>query len=275
MTEMTELPILIEPEELERILGQENLLIIDLSKASTHQQAHISGAIFIDYNQLVGTNKPVFGLLPEQKILHQIMSSVGLTPETHVVAYDDEGGGKAGRLLWTLSVLGHTNYSLLNGGLAAWYNEGHPTKTTATQSTPSEYTQTIQQQNICDADYIKSVLETPNTRIIDARSLQEFDGIKKYSNRGGHIPHAIHYEWNKALQANNNWRMREKIELLDELAALDVKPDNDIIVYCHTHHRSSFSFLMFQYLGFQNVRGYQGSWSDWGNRNDTPIENET
>ncbi len=99
---MNLLPLLIEPETLEHHLDDDDILVVDLSKADTYRQLHVPGAVFLDYGRIVATNRPVMGLLPEDGTLHKVFSATGISRDTHVVAYDDEGGGKAARLLWTL-----------------------------------------------------------------------------------------------------------------------------------------------------------------------------
>jgi thiosulfate/3-mercaptopyruvate sulfurtransferase len=93
-----DLPLLAEPDILEDTLGYENLLIIDLSKAETYRKLHIPGAVHLDYVQITAGRKPVMGLLPETGTLDTLFSSIGIDEQTHVVAYDDEGGGRAARL---------------------------------------------------------------------------------------------------------------------------------------------------------------------------------
>lgn len=113
------LPLILEPAELEKHLGAEWLLIIDLCKLEVYAQQHISGAVHVDYAQLVTAQPPVVGLVPNDAQLSKLFSSIGMTGQSHVVVYDDEGGVKAARLLWTLDVIGHPHYSLLNGGMRA------------------------------------------------------------------------------------------------------------------------------------------------------------
>ena len=113
------LPRLVEAEILEKELKHPQLLILELCRSDYYQKHHIPGAIALKYSAIVRSDPPVGGLLPSEDELSRIFSAIGLNPELHVVAYDDEGGGKAARLLWTLSCIGHHNASMLNGGLFA------------------------------------------------------------------------------------------------------------------------------------------------------------
>jgi len=134
---------------------------------------------------------------------------------------------------------------------------------------PVDYTV---QPVVADTEYIKSQLENPSVALLDARSLDEYTGKKKYSQKIGHIPGAKHFEWTRGMDAEANYRLLSEETLQPMLDELGLTRDKEIIVYCQSHHRSSFSYLMLKNLGYEKVRGYPGAWSEWGNRDDTPIE---
>lgn len=268
------LPLILEPEALESHLGEPGLLIVDLSRAETHQRYHLPGAVFLDYGQIVAADKPVMGLLPDAEHLSRLFSALGLTPETHVVAYDDEGGGKAARLLWTLEVVGHPRYSLLNGGLHAWAGEDHPLTAEPTPAPqPSDYKVTqMHDEPVADRQFILEHLKDPEVAILDARSPEEYLGEKRYAERGGHIPGAVNLEWTEGMDQERNLRLKPAAELERMLSERGVTPDKTVVVHCQTHHRSALSYIMLRALNYPRVKGYAGSWSEWGNRSDTPIE---
>jgi thiosulfate/3-mercaptopyruvate sulfurtransferase len=248
-------------------------LIVDLSRASTYQQTHIPGAVHLDYAQIVAADKPVMGLLPDDTTLQKVFSSIGLQPDHHVVAYDDEGGGKACRLLWTLAVIGHRQYSLLDGGLINWANEKRPLSYEPVTVTPGDYRITQHDDSvIADKQYILEHLDDPDIMLLDARSAEEYSGAKRYAARGGHIPGAVNLDWLAAIDRQHNARLLPAARCRALLEANGFTPDKEIITYCQTHHRSAFSFIMLKILGYPRVRGYPGSWSEWGNRQDTPVE---
>jgi thiosulfate/3-mercaptopyruvate sulfurtransferase len=269
---MIELPPLIEPAALQPLLGTPGLLPVDLSKASVNAQYRLPGAVFLDYGALLAHRPPVSGLVPDTAALARTLGGLGIGPETWVVAYDDEGGGKAARLLWTLDLLGHRRGSLLNGGLFSWANEGHPLGERPGAPQATEFVPRYDGSCTADADYIRARLDDPATVLVDARSAQEFSGAQRFSARGGHIPGARNLDWMEAMERSRNMRMRPAEQLLPALEALGVTPDKEVITYCQTHHRSSFTYWMLRVLGYPRVRGYPGSWSDWGNRSDTPVE---
>ncbi|RDH84733.1 MAG: thiosulfate sulfurtransferase [endosymbiont of Galathealinum brachiosum] len=278
MTNTPPLPLVIEPEALNAILNNENLLIVDLSSPKQYQQAHIPEAVFLDYGHIVGMNQPYTGLLPEAKQFEHIINSLGITPNTQIVAYDEEGGGKAARLIWTLHAMNHNNASMLNGGLIAWYREKHPlsNKSVTSQPNPGDKHYKVDfnlQPVVASTEYIIDNLENNAVGLLDARSIDEFTGNAKYAQKTGRIPGAKHFEWTRAMDTEANYRLLSKETLQPMLDELGLTQDKEIIVYCQSHHRSALSYLMLKYLGYEKVRGYPGSWSEWGNRTDTPIEN--
>lgn len=267
------LPLLLEPEQLEQHLGDSNLLIIDLGKDQVYDQAHVPGAVHLDFQRLLQGKQPVPGQLPDDDHLSALFSELGLTPETQVVAYDDEGGGWAGRLLWTLEVIGHQRYSYLNGGIHGWLANDRETDSEPTLPTASEYrVGPHNPQALADLHYVLDHYQQPGTVIWDARSEEEFAGVRAFAQKAGHIPGAVRYEWTEAMDKQHNLRLRDLDDIRRELADLGIDGNKEIITHCQTHHRSSFTWLVGRILGFDNIRGYPGSWAEWGNHPDAPTE---
>jgi thiosulfate/3-mercaptopyruvate sulfurtransferase len=266
-----QLPLLIEPDTLEVTMGYDNVLIADLGKADTYRKLHVPGAVLLDYARIVASRRPVMGLLPDDDSLQQLISSLGINADTHVIAYDDEGGGRAARFLWTLEIAGHRHYSLMNGGLHAWANEGHPCDATPVTPVPGEFTVAHNGAPVADSDYILERLDSVDTRLLDVRSPDEYNGTRKFAERAGHIPGAVNFEWTNAMSKSLNLRFKPDIELKQLLSDIGIMPDREIIVYCQTHHRSAHTYIVLKHLGFPRVKGYAGSWSDWGNNPALPI----
>lgn len=265
------LPLILAPEQLEPLLGAPGLLVVDLSKSSTYLQYHIPAAVHLEYGDMVASRHPVGGLLPGPALLERLFSELGIDPETHVVAYDDEGGGRAGRLIWTLEVLGHRRFSLLDGGLIAWANERHPLESGQVRPEPAQFRAELDTAPIADAEYILAHLQDPDLALVDARSHEEYTGHKRFATRGGHIPGAVHWDWLRAMDQRRNLRLRPFDELREELSALGLRPEQTVVTYCQTNHRSSLVYVVLKALGYARAKGYPGSWSDWGNRSDTPV----
>jgi len=266
-------PLIIEPKDLEAELGDSDLLLVDLSQPQTYVQYHLPGAVFLEYAWIIHIEQPRMGLLPDAAQLSNVLSAMGLTDTTHVVAYDDEGGGRACRFLWTLDVVGHTNFSLLNGGLHAWANEGHQVTSEIYYPSKTQYKAEIHPEPMADRQYILDHLHNDKIAILDTRSPQEYAGIKVFAQRGGHIPGAINIEWTEAMDKSRNMRLKPENELRELLETHGITRDKEIITHCQTHHRSAHTYILLKSLGYAKVKGYPGSWSDWGNDASTPIEN--
>ncbi|PXX99838.1 sulfurtransferase [Halomonas sp. LBP4] len=268
------LPLIVEPERLAEHLDEPSLLIIDVPlKAESYGQGHVPGAVFLDHRLLLSGEGEVPCKVPSTEALSRLFSSLGLTRDTHVVAYDDEGGGWAGRLLWTLELIGHTRYSYLNGGIHAWREAGLPVSTEPHAPAPSDYEAEILHPEVAiDRLEIMERLGEKGFAVWDARSRAEYDGEKGNNKHLGHIPGAVNMEWTEAMDRERALRIRDYAELITELEALGLTPDMEVVTHCQSHHRSGFTWLVGKALGFEKIRGYAGSWKEWGNRDDTPIE---
>jgi thiosulfate/3-mercaptopyruvate sulfurtransferase len=263
------LPLIIEPQDLEPMLDNPDLLIIDLCAPMNYNRAHIPGAIHVEPAELVSGVKPATGKLPSAQKLSRLFSRIGLFDAMHVVAYDDEGGGWAGRFLWTLEVIGHSSWSYLNGGLVAWMRERRPV--TSQPSTPAA---SVVEVNICrdviaEKETVLSALPNEQVVIWDARSAEEFSGDKRFATRGGHIPGAINLDWLDTMDRDQGLRIRHDIRQI--LQSHGITEDKQVITHCQTHHRSGLTWLIGKALNY-NIKAYHGSWSEWGNDPNTPIE---
>jgi len=266
------LPLIIEPQDLEPILGDKELLIVDLCSNANYSHMHIPGAIHVDPSELVSGIKPATGKLPTQHKLNALLSRVGFSDDMHVVAYDDEGGGWAGRFLWTLDVIGHGSWSYLNGGLIAWMNEKR-----VVESAPTIPVTSIVEVEICwdlvaEKETVLNALQDDHTVIWDARSAEEFSGDRRFAVRGGHIPGAINLDWLNTMDRNQGLRIRP--DILQVLQSHGITKEKQVITHCQTHHRSGLTWLIGKALNY-NIKAYHGSWSEWGNDPNTPIEQGT
>lgn len=270
---MTQSKYFIEPDELEAIKDNEHLVIVDLCKDKQYAQAHIPGAHHLVYKNIVKIDKPVMGMLPDDEDFSAVLSSLGIDKQSLIVAYDDEGGGCAARFVWTLHVFGHETAVVLNGGLHSWANEGHPlSNETPASPEPSGYSLKKTHRHTATRAFILTHLQDDNIALLDARSAAEFSGEKKLADKAGRIPGAVHYEWIDAMDRNNNLRRLPDAEIQHRLDSLGITRDKEVVCYCQSHHRSAYSWLVLKSLGYENVLGYPGSWSDWGNHPDSPIE---
>lgn len=268
----TPLPLLLQADELQKIIDKDGLLIIDVSSAENFTKAHIPGAVHMPPSALQSGIKPAVGKIPDDKALYQLFSAIGLSADSHVIAYDDEGGGWAGRLIWTLDAIGHRNYSYIDGGIHAWKAADFPVATGGSTASASAYPITIDTTPIAELDDVLTSLEDPAVAIWDARSAEEYRGDKLVAARGGHIPGAVNIDWLELIDRDNNMRLIDLDELQQRLNTLGLSKDKTIITHCQTHHRSGLTYLAMKILGYPSIKAYHGSWSEWGNRDDTPIE---
>lgn len=268
-----DLPLVISADQLATELNNPNLLIIDLSSPENYQAGHIPGAISVAPSVLLRGSGDVPNKIPQASQLTQLFSSVGLSNTTHVIVYDDQMGPLAGRMIWTLHCTGHFNCSFLDGQLNSWKAAKLPLETQTNTPQPTDFQASINPDYLADVDYIKDHLNQTDHIVLDVRSEPEYRGEKIINaKKGGHIPGAVNYEWTRALMSGDDLKLRPADEIRAELAALGVTADKTLITHCQTHRRSGLSYLFTKHLGFEKVRCYDGSWFEWGNLEDTPVE---
>jgi len=264
-------PLVVEPAQVLSVLGATNLIVVDLCSALRYAEGHLPGARWLDAKRTQLGTAPAPGAAPEQAQLELLFAELGHQPDSVYLVYDDEGGGWAGRFIWLLDVIGHKRMHYLNGGLSAWLDEGLP----LSQQIPAPHTGrlclTLNAAPSASFQYIKGRLGAADLVIWDARSAAEYHGERVFAARAGHIPGAVHFEWTAAMDRQRSLRIRTDIK--ERLAALGITQDKEVITHCQSHHRSGFTYLIARSLNFPRIKAYPGSWYEWGNRADTPIEN--
>lgn len=269
---MLELPLILEPEQLASRLGYDGLLIVDLSSPEHYAEAHIPGAVHVHPQETRGRHSPTPGLAPSAGELQALLGRIGFTPGHHVVAYDHEGGGWAGRFLWLLDCIGHHHYSLLNGGRIAWIEEGYPTSTEAPVPQPSHPQIHLHEAPVASREEVEAVIGKDSVSIWDARSPREYRGERESAARNGHIPGAVNLEWTELLDPDNHYRLLPEDQLRRKVEEAGIRPGTSVITHCQSHHRSGLTYVVARALGYPEVRAYAGSWAEWGNLEETPIE---
>ena len=264
-------PTLISPTELAARLTEE-LLVVQVTPRAVYDAAHLPGAVNVEPAELVSGVPPATGRLPDKARLTSLFRRIGYTHGAEVVTLDDEGGGWAGRMAWTLDVIGNNNWRYLDGGLHAWHAAGLPLSREMTTRTPTDVEVDIDTGPIAEAEDILATLDDPGFLVWDCRSADEYAGRRVAANRAGHIPGAVNLDWLELMDGDRQLRLIENVEAL--LDRHGITPDRDIVTHCQTHHRSGLTYMTARLLGFPRIRAYHGSWAEWGNRFDTPVETD-
>lgn len=266
--------LLIEAEQLFEQLNQPHLKIIDLTRHAVYKQLHVPHAIHVMPNQLVEPQELASGYLPCPEKMQALIVALQLSPQDYVVAYDDEGGAWAGRFIWNLHCIGFNQTAVLNGGLHAWLagqypvsNQKHIPLSSLQLFTPHFLSA---QHHRIQYKTLKRHVDEQSIQIWDCRSKDEYTGQKQTARLAGHIPNAIHYEWNTALDKKNHLKLRPLNDIRQELQQAGFDFTKPVVVYCQSHHRSGLAYILGRLLNWQ-VYAYDGAWSEWGNHLQNPI----
>ncbi|PCI76100.1 MAG: thiosulfate sulfurtransferase [SAR86 cluster bacterium] len=271
---MATLPLIMSPEAFNESLPHDDILLVAVVQQAVFNSHHIRGSILVEPAELMNGEKPAVGKLPTKEKLDVLFSKIGLNSDKHVIVYDDEGGGWAGRLIWTLDIIGHKNYSYLDGGLSAWLKMGLPLSNMNTDDSmpkPTTFSANIRQELLVSKEEVLTSIDDVESIVWDARAPEEFNGAKVTALRNGHIPGAANLNWLELQDRENDLRLKPLQEIQRQLNELGISKDKKVITHCQTHHRSGLTYLVGKALGY-DIKAYDGSWSEWGNDPEVPIE---
>ena len=258
---------LITPAELRTAASP---LLLDLRPAELFARGQIPGAFHLDLWGLSLIDTDEAPLRAFMWMIGHLFSLRGVTPERAVVVYETESGVRAARAFWFLEYLGHPNVRLLDGGFRAWTAARYDVSTEPETPTPSQWHGSPRPALIATREDVRRQLGRPESTIVDTRSDAERYAEEVRATRGGAIPGSVHLEWKNNLTVDGRYKSRDELAAMYEAAG--ISPDRDVITYCQGGYRAAHSYLALRLLGFPSVRNYVGSWKEWGDREDMPIE---
>ena len=256
--------------ELRPKLGAANLCIIDTRPAEDYAQGHIPGATHFDLFGLSLADTSDAPLKAFMFMIHHVLELRGVSEAKEVIFYEDNSGMRAARGVWFLEYYGHGNVKMLDGGMQAWKAAGAPITTYGAVPKPAKFNTAERRDVLASTDDVLRSLDKKETIILDTRSAGEHYGTTVRAARGGAIPHSIHIEWTDNLDAAGKFKSNEELTAMYHQAG--VTPDKEIYSYCQGGYRAAHSYIALRLLGYPKVRNYIGSWKEWGDRTDLPIE---
>jgi len=203
-------------------------------------------------------------------IIEHLLATRGVTADRPVVLYETQSGMLAARAFWFLEYFGHPHVRVLNGGTRAWTAAGLALTTEVEAPVPSTWTGSPHAPILATWKDLHDKLGRADVAVLDTRSDGEYCGTTVRSARGGAVPGAIHIEWTRNIAPDGTFKSADDLRAMYEAAG--VTPDREVIAYCQGGYRAANSYLALRLLGYPNVSNYLGSWREWGDRLDLPIE---
>ena len=259
--------------------GDANVRLVEVDMdTSAYEQGHIAGAV--GWNWQSQLQQSVRRDLATKEEIEQLLGSSGIGNDTTVILYGDNNNWFAAWAFWQLKYYGHGDVRLMNGGRAKWEAEGRPTTTDVPAHAAVAYAAGEGDQSIrAYRDQVLALVNAGSISLVDVRSPAEFSGEllappaapQEGSQRGGHIPGASNISWGQAVDEDGTFKSADALREL--YGAQGIDGGKETIAYCRIGERSSHTwFALTQLLGFENVRNYDGSWTEWGSIVGAPIE---
>lgn len=263
---------LVETNWLYDNIDDPDLRIIDLrSSAMLYLEGHIPGAAFLEIDQLRREFGGVRGVLKTIKAVEKFLGSFGIDHDTHVVLYDDNNGLNASYLFWVFDYMGHEKMALLNGGMAKWVAEDRPVEEEILDVEEKSFFAKINRKKRVNANWILNNLKSSDIVFVDGRSKLEHLGFYKLSKKAGHIPGSVNVEWKKNVEDNRFSLFKSEEGLRQIYEAEGVSGEKIVVVYGQSLFRATLNYYSLRLLDY-DVRAYERSWEEWGNREDLPVE---
>ena len=267
--------LLVDTAWLAQHLNDTNVRIVDM-RARGYVEGHIPEAVFLDNNWIRNPKAPPT-FLPTPQEFEALMSRLGISNTTRVIAYDERGGIYAARLWWIMNHYGHSNVALLDGGWVKWAAEQRAITTTVRQPAPGTFAVKAGTVKVVTADQVKAAINNPKVKLIDARTQGEIDG-KDLRNikRGGFIESSIPVYWEDTLDATSK-AFKPAADIARLYRDKGITANDEVTVYCQVGMRASHDLFTLALIGHDltKLANYYGSWEEWGNREDTPIKTKS
>jgi thiosulfate/3-mercaptopyruvate sulfurtransferase len=262
--------LLVTTDWLAAHLEDLDIRVVDTRKGDGYEIAHIPGAV--RYQAPTTPFLKENGRVPSAERFAALMSEIGVGDEDLVVAYDDGNNLFAARLWWALNYYGHRRVKLVDGGWDLWLSEGRPVTNAQLSPRPARYTPKIDDRWIAEWETVRAAIGNPACGILDVRSDKEWTGADPMgTKRGGHVPGALHLEWRQTIDQASK-RFKPASALRQMFAQAGLSRDKEVITYCQGGIRAAHTAFALRLAGYDQVRNYERSWSEWGNREDLPIE---
>jgi len=249
---------------------------VDRDAKQEYNDCHIPGAVYFDINDIADSETDLPHMLPEAEKFSARVRKLGLGDGCRIVVYDSNGGYLAAcRVWWMFRVFGHSDVAVLDGGLPKWLAENRPV--TDQPSTPKERHFSARKNNMMvrSLDQILNHLDSAKEQIVDTRSRERFLGTApepRSGSRSGHIPGSTSLPFNELMKPDENWIFKSGDDIKSTIMDAGIDLNKPVVASCGSGVTACvMAFAMFM-IGYENVSVYDGSWSEWGMRDDTPVE---
>jgi thiosulfate/3-mercaptopyruvate sulfurtransferase len=271
--------VLVTTDWLAEHLGDANLVVAEVDEnPDLYEEGHIPGAVKLHWRD--DLQDPVERDIVDKETFERVLGERGIGNETSVILYGDKNNWFAAYAYWYLKVYGHGDVRILDGGRQKWIDEGRELTTDAPSPSAQSYTAQERDESIrAYRDQVREALERGGSSLVDVRSPGEYAGDliappgyeQEGAQRAGHIPTAVSIPWASAV--NDDGTFKSAGELQELYGGKGVSADQPVTAYCRIGERSAHTwFVLRELLGYEDVRNYDGSWTEWGNLVDVPIE---